>query len=196
MATNLAGIPMSNRDRNNHSSSAIPLAVIDLLNSLLEAEMNSVFRFMGEGSPYLSRATVEVRRPLAEMVVAERQRAGQLANLIESMGTVPTPQVGVRREEQFLAFLSLKFLLPKLLEEKRLELQRYENALRGIKPFPNVPPEVPGVMTAHIAQLRAELAALEQAAAHVARDSKAAKKDPSEPAAGTKTHSDAGPAAG
>src|SRR5687767_10092765 len=113
-----------------------PVAVVDVLTSLLEAEINSVFRFMGEGSPYLSRATVEVRRPLAEMVLAERQRAGQLADLIESMGTVPTPQVGVRRDEQFLAFLSLKFLLPKLLEEKRLELQRYENALRGIKPFP------------------------------------------------------------
>ena len=195
MATTLAGIPMSN-NRNSNNHSAAPVAVIDLLNSLLEAEMNSVFRFMGEGSPYLSRATVEVRRPLAGMVIAERQRAGQLADLIESLGTVPTPQVGVQREEQFLAFLSLKFLLPKLLDEKRLELQRYDNALRGVKPFPRVPPEVPAVLTAHIAQLRAELAALEQAAAHVANASKAAKKDPSEPAAGTKKHSDAGPAAG
>ena len=154
-----------------------PVAVIDLLTSLLESTVNSVFRFMGEGSPYLSRATVEVRRPLAEMVVAERQRARQLADLIESLGTVPTPQVGVRRDEQFLAYLSLKFLLPKLLEEKRLELQRYENALRGIKPFPNVPPEVPTVLNAHIAQLRSELAALEQAAAHVAAASKDGKKN-------------------
>ncbi len=195
MATTLAGSPMSN---SNHSTS--PLAVIDLLNSLLEAEMNSVFRFMGEGSPYLSRATVEVRRPLAEMVVNERRRAGELADLIDSMGTVPTPQVGVRRDEQFLAYLSLKFLLPKLVEEKGLELQRYENALRGIKPFPNVPPEVPAVLNAHIAQLRGELAALETAAAHVvaaSRDGKKdAKKDPSQPATGTKKASDAGPAAG
>ena len=193
MATTLAGIPMSNRSTNHD---AAPVAVIDLLNSLLEAEMGSVFRFMGEGSPYLSRATVEVRRPLAEMVLAERQRARQLADLIESLGTVPTPQVGVRRDEQFLAFLSLQFLLPKLLDEKRLELQRYENALRGIKPFPSVPPQVPAVLNAHIAQLRSELASLEQAAAHVANASKAAKKEPSEPPAGTKTHSDARPAGG
>src|SRR5687767_7769342 len=204
MATTLAGIPMTNPA----NTTASPVAVIDLLTSLLEAEINSVFRFMGEGSPYLSRATVEVRRPLAEMVLAERQRAGQLADLIESLGTVLTPQVGVRRDEQFLAYLSLKFLLPKLVEEKGLELQRYENALRGIKPFPNVPPEVPAVLTAHLAQLRGELAALETAAAHVvaaSRDGKKdgkkdakkdAKKDPSEPAAGTKKASDAGPAAG
>jgi hypothetical protein len=111
------------------------------------------------------------------MVLAERQRAGQLADLIDSLGTVPTPQVGVRRDEQFLAYLSLKFLLPKLLEEKRLELQRYENALRGIKPFPSVPPQVPAVLNAHIAQLRSELAALEQAAAHVAAASKDGKKN-------------------
>jgi hypothetical protein len=194
MATTLAGIPMSNSSNNNQSAS--PVAVIDLLNSLLEAEMNSVFRFMGEGSPYLSRATVEVRRPLAEMVLAGRRRAGELADVIESLGMVPTPQVGVRRDEQFLAFLSLKFLLPKLLDEKRLELQRYENALRGVKPFPSVPPEVPAVLNAHIAQLRAELASLEQAAAHVASASKAAQKDLSEPAASAKKHSDAGPAAG
>jgi hypothetical protein len=174
MATTLAGIPMSNSSTNSHAAS--PLAVIDLLNSLLEAEINSMFRFMGEGSPYLSRATIEVRRPLAAMVLAERQRAGQLADLIESMGTVPTPQVGVRRDEQFLAYLSLKFLLPKLLEEKRLELQRYENALRGIKPFPRVPADVPAVLHAHIDQLRAELGALEQAAAHVAAASKDGKK--------------------
>ena len=190
MATTLPGIPMST------NSSTSPLAVIDLLNSLLEAEMNSYFRFMGEGSPYLSRATVEVRRPLQEMMLAERRRAGELADLIDSLGTVPTPQVGIRRDEQFLAYLSLKFLLPKLVEEKKLDVQRYENAIRGITPFPSVPPEVPAVLSAHLAQLRGELTALEQAAAHVADASKDGKKDPSQPAAGTRKHSDAGPAAG
>ena len=45
-----------------------PVAVVDVLNSLLEAEQNSVFRFLGEGSPYLSRATAEIRRPLEQMV--------------------------------------------------------------------------------------------------------------------------------
>jgi hypothetical protein len=119
-----------------------------------------------------------------------------LADLIDSLGTVATPHASLRRDEQFLAFLSLKFLLPKLVEEKRLELQRYENALRATKPFPNVPPEVPAVLNAHLAQLRAELASLEQAAAHVATAAKDGKKDPSQPSAGTEKRSDAGPAAG
>src|SRR5438477_8948894 len=87
-----------------------PVAVVDLLNSLLEAELNSIFRFMGEGSPYLSRASAEVRRPLQEMVLAERRRAAEIANLIDALGSVPTPAGAIRRDEQYLAFLSLKFL--------------------------------------------------------------------------------------
>ena len=194
MASTLAARSMSN---------ATPVAVVDVLNSLLEAEMNSAFRFMGEGSPYLSRATIEIRRPLQEMMLAERRRAGELADLIESLGTVPTPHVGIRRDEQFLAYLSLKFLLPKLVEEKKLEIQRYDNAIRGVKPLPQVPLEVPAMLNAHLAQLRAEAATLEQAAAHVAAGRTGAsaagqdgQKDPSQPAVGTKKHSDAGPAAG
>ena len=33
-----------------------PVAVVDALNALLEAEQNAIIRFMGEGTPYLSRA--------------------------------------------------------------------------------------------------------------------------------------------
>jgi hypothetical protein len=128
-----------------------------------------MFRFMGEGSPYLSRATVEVRRPLQDMVLAERRRAGELANQIDSLGSVPTPSVGIRRDEQYLAFLSLKFLLPKLVDEKKLHIERYENALAGLKTAPSVPPEVTALLQSHLAELRIELAALERAAAHVAR---------------------------
>ena len=152
------------------TSSRPPTAVVDLLTSLLEAEMNSVFRFMGEGSPYLSRATVEVRRPLQEMVLAEHRRAGELADLIESLGTVPTPAGAIRRDEQYLAFLSLQFLLPKLVIEKKLHIERYENALVELKrqQLPNIPTEAVTLVESHLAELRSELAALESVSQHVA----------------------------
>src|SRR4051812_42523893 len=123
-------------------TSAAPVAVVDLLNSLLESELNSVFRFMGEGSPYLSRATVEVRKPLQEMVVASHRRAGELADAINSLGAVPTPHVGIRSEEQYLAFLSLKFLLPKLVAEKNLITTRYRNAQDRMRALPQASPEI------------------------------------------------------
>jgi hypothetical protein len=177
-------------------TAAAPVAVIDLVSSLLEATVNSIFRFVATGSPYLNRATAEVRRPLQEMVVSNQRRAAELAGLLESIGGSPTVRASVRPDEQYLAYLSLKFLLPKLVEEKKLCLQRYENARDGMKRFPNVPAEVPALIAAHLAEQRAELAALETAAAHVAAGNKNGQTDPAKPAKGTRSDSDAGPAAG
>ena len=149
-------------------TSSAPAGVSDLLASLLESTMNSVFRFMGEGSPYLSRATAEVRRPLQEMVVANQRRAGELASLLESLGAPTTVQLSPQPNEQYLAYLSLKFLLPKLVDEKKICLARYANAFAAVKGFPQVPADVPALLAAHKAEQEHELAALQHAAAHVA----------------------------
>ena len=150
-------------------SPAAPVAIIDTLNALLEAERGSVFRFMGEGSPYLSRATAEVRRPLQEMVDTTQRHVIELAELIESLGGHPSPCLMVQPEEQFLAFLSLKFLLPKLVHEKELTLRRYENALSSLR---DAPPQVRAVLSAHLAEHRAQLEVLQRAADEVIRASK------------------------
>ena len=141
-----------------------PAAVIDALNSLLEAEQGSVFRFMGDGSPYLSRATADVRRPLQEMVEANQRSVLALATMIQRLGGQPTPRQ-VRPEEQYLAFLSLKFLLPKLVNEKVLIFQRYENVLRGLPP--DAPPEVAAMLRSHQADCRRQLEVLKKASADV-----------------------------
>jgi hypothetical protein len=140
-----------------------PVAVVDALNSLLEAQQNSIIRFMGEGSPYLSRATAEVRRPLAEMLRNNVRRRRELHDLIEYLGGYPLP-ARLQPEEQYLAFLSLKFLLPKLVDAKRLVIQRYENAERAVGPES---PEADDLLRRHLADHRAELAVLEKAAADV-----------------------------
>jgi bacterioferritin (cytochrome b1) len=140
-------------------------AVIDALNGLLEAELNSVFRFMGEGSPYLSQATADVRRPLAEMVATSDAHAAELSNLIESLGGYPLPR-SLRAEEQYLAFLSLKFLLPKLADEKRLMIRRYENALGAIGA--DARHEILTTLHAHIATHESQLRILDKAAAEAA----------------------------
>ena len=149
-----------------------PTAVVDLLNSLLESELNSIFRFMGEGSPYLSRATVEIRRPLQEMVLAEQRRAADLAQRIQSLGGDAGRVIGIRPDEQYLAFLSLQFMLPKLVTEKKLHIERYENALASLKKMPDVPAEVSALVEAHLAELRDELNSLHAAAEQVAQAKK------------------------
>jgi len=140
-----------------------PVAVVDALNSLLEAEQSSVFRFMGEGSPYLSRATADVKRPLQEMVHANARHVATLAGMVQALGGDVPPR-SVRPEEQYLAFLSLKFLLPKLVDEKVLILQRYENVLRQI---PDAPPEVIELLEQHQGECREQLEKLKKASEDV-----------------------------
>jgi bacterioferritin (cytochrome b1) len=141
--------------------SAAPVAVIDALNALLEAELNSIFRFMGEGSPYLSRATAEIRRPLNGMVLEGQRHAAQLADMIDRLGGIPSPK-SIQPEEQYLAFLTLKFLLPKLAEAKKLTIERYENTLRAFK---DASSDVTELLGAHIAEHQADLKILEKVAA-------------------------------
>jgi hypothetical protein len=143
--------------------SSAPVAVVDALNSLLEAQLNSIIRFMGEGSPYLSRATAEVRRPLAEMLANNRRRCRELHDTIEYLGGHPLPS-RLQPEEQYLAYLSLKFLLPKLENAKRLIIERYENAERAVG---RDSPEADDLLRRHLAEHRAELAVLQKATADV-----------------------------
>ena len=144
---------------------AVPVAVVDTLNSLLEAELNSVFRFMGEGSPYLGRAGAEVRRPLQEMVETNERNVNALADMINQLGGNPVPR-SIAREEQYLAFLSLKFLLPKLVEAKMLLMRRYETAIKAIEKV--APPEVIELLRSQFNEHQRQLGELEKAAAHVA----------------------------
>jgi septal ring factor EnvC (AmiA/AmiB activator) len=149
-------------------SSATPVALVDTLNALLEAELSSVFRFMGEGYPYLNRATVDVRRPLQEMVDTIELRAGRLAGQIESLGGVPSAlPPSIDREEQYLAFLSLKFLLPKLVEAKQEMIERYQNALKTIKGNEDGAADVKGLLTSLLQEHQAQLQTLEEAASRV-----------------------------
>jgi bacterioferritin (cytochrome b1) len=152
------------RDMPDKIHMASPVAVLDALNSLLEAEQNSVFRFMGEGSPYLNRASAEIRRPLQQMVETSYRHCGQLYGMIEDLGGIPRPS-SIEPEEQYLAFLSLKFLLPKLVEAKRLTIQRYENTLKAIG---NAIPNVQALLESHLADHREELGVLQKAAEQVA----------------------------
>src|SRR5437660_1635513 len=94
---------------------AVPAAIVDVLNGLLDAEQNSLFRFLGEGTPYLNRASADIRKPLQEMVQSTYRRSAELSGLVDSLGGVPAPRT-IATEEQYLAYLSLKFLLPRLVE--------------------------------------------------------------------------------
>jgi bacterioferritin (cytochrome b1) len=163
---------------------AAPADVIDALNALLEAEVNSVFRFIEDGSPYLNRATAEVRLPMTELAQRSRKHAHELASLIASLGGEPQPRQTPRMEDQYLAYLSLKFLLPKLVMEMQLIIQRYENAIRALgNGYPEVIREV-----SRIREEKAQYLEVLKRAAHDATDGRYARSTDatSKPAAAPK----------
>lgn len=141
--------------------SAAPAAVINALASLLDAEQNSVFRFMGEGSPYLSRATAEIRKPLAEMVAAGQERVMALASEIEQLGGIPSPS-SIEPEEQYLAYLTFAYLLPRLIDAKKRIIEQYERAIPSLR---SAPADVMSLVQSYLSQHRKDLATLSHARA-------------------------------
>ena len=109
----------------------VSLAVLDILNGLLEGEQGSIFRFLGEGSPYVSRASAALRKPLQHGIDINGRFTLELGRLIDDLGGDPSPRV-IKLEEQYLAYLNAKFLLPKLIDDKLLTIRRYENTLKAI----------------------------------------------------------------
>ncbi len=143
----------------------VPQAIIDVLNSLLEAEQESLFRFMTEGSPYLGRASVDVRKTVDYVAVADQRRAGELWRMIEDLGGTPRPR-RPQPAEQFLAFLSIKFLLPKLVDAKELLMQRYRNAVAAAGKAPGPAADL---LRRHLSEHAGEMEILQQAAEAVAK---------------------------
>jgi hypothetical protein len=141
-----------------------PEAIIDTLNGLLEAEVNSVFCFVMKSSPYLGEATPEVRQLMVQMDSLCGQHRRELAQLIESLGGVPRVRNRVPDEEQYLSYLSLKFLLPKLVLEKDLLLTRFENARATIG---DTFPQVTSFLTRVVTEQRHHLESLKRAAAEI-----------------------------
>ena len=96
----------------------------------------------------------------------EPARASEIAEMIYTVGGQPIPR-SVEPEEQYLAFLSLKFLLPKLVDAKKLTIRRYENTLNTLRSIETAPDEVSEVLRRHVADHRGELKVLERATEQV-----------------------------
>ena len=136
-----------------------PALLLDTLQSLLEAEEGSIFRFMREGTPYLTRANVDLRKRIERMAAGSDRHSAALAGLITNLGGDFRP-AAVHPANQFLSYLSLKFLIPKLAQAKRDTIERYENARRSLK---DAPGDVLAVLDAHLADHRQDLETLESA---------------------------------
>jgi hypothetical protein len=141
---------------------AVDYDIIDLVSDLLQSEQAGAFHFMTEADPYINRAEAELRRPLLEMVQSTIRREGELAALIDELGSSPPPPA-VSKENQYLAFLSVDFLLPKLRDAKLASIRNYEKAIR----IAAGDEMVTAVLEQHLREHRTELEHLERALSHL-----------------------------
>jgi hypothetical protein len=137
-----------------------PPAAIDVLRGLLEAEMDSLLRCLEHQFPYVSRATADVHRRILAMLPSGQKRLAELSAALERLGELPSP-ARVHRSDQYLGFLSMAYLLPKLVSEAESAVRLCE---QGLSALPDGPREVTDLLQRHLAEHREHLRALREAA--------------------------------
>jgi hypothetical protein len=141
---------------------AVDYDIIDLVSDLLQSEQAGAFHFMTEADPYINRAGAELRRPLLEMIRNTIRREGELAAVIDELGSTPPPPA-VSKENQYLAFLSIDFILPKLRDSKLASIRNYEKAIR----IAGGDEMVTAVLQQHLREHRTELEQIERGLSHL-----------------------------
>jgi hypothetical protein len=137
-----------------------PPAAVDLLKGLLEAEMGSLLRCLEHQFPYVSRATADVHRRILAMVPGAQKRTAELSAALERLGDLPS-LARVHRSDQYLGFLSMGHLLPRLVSEAESAVRLCEQGLAGL---PDAPQEVTDLLQRHLAEHREQLRILREAA--------------------------------
>src|SRR5688572_5174256 len=122
--------------------------ISDVISDLLQEEQSDLFHFMSTADPYINRAAAELRRPLQEMIARGTEQSGELVSVLEQLGGIARP-VRVSPEFQYLAYLSVDFLLPKLYAAKRRSIERYQRALHLL---PSSDADVRPILESHLAQ--------------------------------------------
>lgn len=106
-------------------TTANPVAI---LNELLDDELHSPLRYIQQSMPYFEARYARLWVSLKRLANSQMIRAGELIRMINTLGGEPT-EIHPVREEQYLAFLSLDYLKPRLVEWKNATILRHERAL-------------------------------------------------------------------
>ena len=146
-----------------------------LIGELLQEEQSDLFHFMSTADPYINRAAAELRRPMQEMIDRGVRQSGELVAVLEQLGGIARP-VRVNNEFQYFAYLSVDFLLPRLIDAKRRSIERYQRALRVV-PVADV--DVRSVLEGHLAQHLRDMETLSTAVAHASSSGRAGSQTPS-----------------
>jgi hypothetical protein len=136
------------------STSTASVNVAELLRDLLEAQQSDTLFFVAQADPYVTPGLGEARRRLRTTIDADQRRATELAGAIDNLGATIRP-APLSAELQYLAFLSMSFLLPKVAESRRQSIARYETAIARIG---DASPAISEMLRRYLAELKEESA--------------------------------------
>lgn len=134
------------------------------LNELLDIEMYGSLATLLRSDPYVDPPLAQFYAQLRPIAEQASSRAAALSVLIQDLGGAPAERPA-RVGEQYLSFLSLRFVLPGLLAHAELDVRRYEEALRALAP---ARPAVERLLQSHLAEHRRALQLLRAAATDAA----------------------------
>ena len=125
------------------------------LEQLLRSSETNIVHFLPDAYPYIQAGAPDIGPVIQAMVTGDHRREGELAGLIDDLGGVLAPPP-VSTEQQFLAFLEVGFLLPKLADARMALIAQYDQAMAAVSSAP----VVVAVLQAHRAELAKDLDSL------------------------------------
>ncbi len=127
-------------------------ALSDGLNGLLAREMRSLARHMPEAGLHVTPQTYRQWSAVRSAARLSIDHAQRLSALIESLGETPRP-AGYGQRVAFYHYVDLPTLLPKLIEDKREQVEAYRRVLELEGLAPSVREALEALLEENLSQL-------------------------------------------
>ncbi|QOV90208.1 hypothetical protein [Humisphaera borealis] len=126
--------------------------IADVLNDLLGAELGSLFASAVASGSHAGLRGAGLRRTMQYVAEADARRAGDVAALIESLGLEPAPSR--QQQEPVESYLSIDYILPRLIADKQCTLQAYRDAVAQLS---EVSESIAALLRRHLTEHAGEL---------------------------------------
>lgn len=103
-------------------------AIAILLNDLLTTESQSLLHHVVNGRPHFDARTFKAWKAIQQVAKKDSDHAGQITILLDQLD-LPERPLGFAQNVAFLHYMTIEKMLPLLIDEKRQQIDRYEQAI-------------------------------------------------------------------
>lgn len=103
-------------------------AIAILLNDLLTTESQSLLHHVVNGRPHVDANTFKAWKAIQQVAKRDTGHAGRLTALLNRLD-LPERPLGFSQNVAFLHYMTIEKMLPLLIDEKRQQIDRYQQAI-------------------------------------------------------------------